>query len=80
MHVPHAKFRAFGSRVPVTACKFSDLDLAIEDTKELSPRTMGDLRHTFSESDLPILMGLIAMRSVRMPFKRIITEQRVPIV
>lgn len=79
-HVPHAKVWAFGSRVRGTAWKFSDLDLAIEDSGELSLRTLGDLRHAFSESDLPILVDFIDMRTVRMPFKRIIKEQRVPIL
>lgn len=80
-HVPHAKVVwAFGSRVRGTAWKFSDLDLAIEDSGELSLRTLGDLRHAFSESDLPILVDFIDMRTVRMPLKRIIKEQRVPIM
>lgn len=78
-HVPHAKVWAFGSRVHGTAVRFSDLDLAVEDVKELSLRTFGNLRHAFQESDLPISVDLLDMRTVKGPFKKIVEQQRVPI-
>ncbi|HQV37590.1 MAG: nucleotidyltransferase domain-containing protein [Flavobacteriales bacterium] len=68
-HVPQAKAWAFGSRVLGTAKKFSDLDIAIEAEDELSIGTLGDLRYAFAESDLPISVDLLDMRTVRMPFK-----------
>ncbi|MBS1945702.1 MAG: nucleotidyltransferase domain-containing protein, partial [Bacteroidetes bacterium] len=42
-HVPHAKVWAFASRVRGTAKPFSDLDLAVEENKELSIGTWGNL-------------------------------------
>lgn len=79
-HVPRAKVWAFGSRVLGTAQKFSDLDLAIEDDGELSLLTMGNLRHAFSESDLPIMVDFLDMHTVMGTFRRIVKEQRVEIV
>jgi type I restriction enzyme S subunit len=79
-HVPHAKVWAFGSRVLGTARKFSDLDLAIEAQEELSISTLGDLRYAFEESDLPISVDFLDMRSVRPAFRAIVERQRVPIM
>lgn len=76
-HVPGAKVWAFGSRVLGTAQKFSDLDLAIEDKQELPLDTKGNLRHAFMESDLPISVDILDMRTVKQPFKRIVEQQRV---
>lgn len=76
-HVPHAKVWAFGSRVLGTAKRFSDLDLAIEDREDLSIRTWGNLRHAFEESDLPISVDILDMRTVKQPFKGIVERQRV---
>lgn len=78
-HVPHAKVWAFGSRVHGTASRFSDLDLAVEDVEEMSLRTFGNLRHAFQESDLPISVDLLDMRTVKGPFKKIVEQQRIPI-
>ncbi len=76
-HVPRAKAWAFGSRVLGTAKRFSDLDLAIEDEQELTIETWAALRHAFQESDLPISVDLLDMRTVKQPFKRIVEGQRV---
>lgn len=76
-HVPHAKVWAFGSRVLGTARRFSDLDLAVEDHEELSISSWGNLRHAFQESDLPISVDILDMRTVKQPFKRIVERQRV---
>ncbi|MBS1939036.1 MAG: nucleotidyltransferase domain-containing protein [Bacteroidetes bacterium] len=76
-HVPHANVWAFGSRVLGTAKRFSDLDLAVEDKKELSISTWGNLHHAFQESDLPISVDILDMRTVKQPFKRIVEQQRV---
>ena len=70
---------AFGSRVLGTAKKFSDLDIAIEAEDELSIGTLGDLRYAFAESNLPISVDLLDMRTVRKPFKQIVEGQRVPL-
>ena len=78
-HVPQAKVWAFGSRVLGTAKKFSDLDLAIEAEDELSIGTLGELRYAFEESDLPISVDLLDMRTVKGPFKKIVEQQRVSI-
>lgn len=76
-HLPHAKVWAFGSRVLGTAKRFSDLDLAVEDKKELSISSWGNLRDAFQESDLPISVDILDMRTVKQPFKRIVEQQRV---
>ncbi len=76
-HVPHAKVWAFGSRVLGTAKRFSDLDLAVEDKEALSITSWGNLRHAFQESDLPISVDILDMRTVKQPFKRIVERQRV---
>ena len=78
-HVPHAKVWAFGSRVLGTAVRFSDLDLAVEDVEVMSLRTFGNLRYAFQESNLPISVDLLDMRTVKGPFKKIVEQQRVPI-
>jgi hypothetical protein len=75
-HVPQAMVWAFRSRVQVSVKMFSDLDQAIEDSGKLSLRTMGNLRHALSKSDLPIL----DMRTVRMPFMHIVERHSVAIV
>ncbi len=75
--VPAARVWAFGSRVLGTAQKFSDLDLAIEDKEELPLATKGRLRHAFAESDLPISVDILDMRTVKQPFKGIVERQRV---
>lgn len=79
-YVPHAKVWAFDSRVHGTASRFSDLDLAVEDVEEMSLRTLGNLRHAFQESDLPISLDLLDMRTVNGPFKKIVERQRLPIL
>lgn len=78
-HVPHAKVWAFGSRVLGTAKRFSDLDLAVEDAEELSLSTWGNLKHAFEESNLPISVDILDMRTVKQPFKRIVEQQRFPL-
>lgn len=78
-HVPNARVWAFGSRVRGTAKRFSDLDLAIEDNEELSIHSRGNLRNAFQESDLPISVDILDMRTVKNPFRKIVKEQRVPI-
>lgn len=78
-HVPGAKAWVYGSRVLGTAKRFSDLDLAIEDEHELAIETWAALRHAFQESDLPITVDLLDMRTVKQPFKRVVEEQRVPL-
>ncbi len=75
--IPFAQVWAFGSRVAGSAKKFSDLDLAIDAGRELSFLEMANLREDFQESDLPMSVDLVDLRSVKLAFRKLVEGQRV---
>ncbi len=68
-HVPKARLVAFGSRVKGTARKFSDLDLAVDTTAPLTLHALALIDADLEESDLPIRVDVIDLRSVSPEFR-----------
>ncbi len=75
--IPFAQVWAFGSRVTGTAKKFSDLDLAIDAGRELTLLERAELREAFQESDLPMSVDIVDLRSVKPAFRKLVKQQRV---
>ncbi len=76
-YLPDCKAYAFGSRVRGTARKYSDLD--IESDKPVDLARQESLRDAFSESNLPILVDLVDLRTVSETFRKRIEETREPL-
>ncbi|MBK9275033.1 MAG: nucleotidyltransferase domain-containing protein [Flavobacteriales bacterium] len=76
-HVPNAKAWAFGSRVKDTARPFSDLDLALEGDSPIDPRTLALLRDDLAESDLPMAVDVIDLKTTNPGFRALVEQQRV---
>ena len=70
--VPHHEVWAFGSRVNGNSKPFSDLDLALIDTKPIPLSTRADLAQAFSESDLPWKVDLVDWHNISTEFRKII--------
>lgn len=79
-YVPHVEVRAFGSRVNGTAKKHSDLDLAIMTSEPLPIQVMADIKHAFSESDLPFKVDVLDWSATGKNFQKIISQGRCEIV
>ena len=79
-HVPHRAVWVFGSRAKGTTKNASDLDLAIIGEEPLDLRTMGDLQHAFSESNLPFRVDIVDWATINEGFRKIIDEQKVEIL
>jgi uncharacterized protein len=75
-HLPGNRVYVFGSRARGTAKPFSDLDLAIEADAPIPPERIESLREAFSESNLPILVDLVDLRTVSDTFRTRIFETR----
>jgi uncharacterized protein len=73
-HLPGCKVYVFGSRARGTAKPFSDLDLAVDAEATIPPDRLDSLREAFSESDLPILVDLVDLRTVSDTFRTRILE------
>jgi len=72
--VPEYEIWAFGSRIAKTARKYSDLDLAIITDKPLDFSLLGQIRDTFSASDLPIKVDVLDWSTLSDEFKGIISS------
>lgn len=69
---------AYGSRVTGKAHAGSDLDLVIfSDDDQHAERCVHRLREAFRESDLPILIDILAWAGLPEAFKQEITQQHV---
>ena len=71
-HVPECEVRAFGSRATWTSKDYSDLDLAIVGSGPLDRRTLGRLKETFEDSDLPIRVDVLDWHSISESFRKVI--------
>ena len=60
-HLPDVEVLAYGSRVSGTAHEGSDLDLVARNRLNpmLPVRNLGEVRDTFTESNLPILVDIL---------------------
>ena len=71
-HVPECEVRAFGSRATWTARDYSDLDLAIGGVGPLDWRTLGRLKETFEESNLPMRVDVLDWHAISESFRNAI--------
>ena len=78
--LPGVRVWAFGSRATGKAKQFSDLDLAVEADAPLDLRTLALLDNAFAESDLPIKVDVIDLRTVSPSFRVIVERDRVEVV
>ncbi len=76
-NVPELIVWAFGSRITGTAKKFSDLDLALVTYRPLPKEKIGELRESFSDSNLPIRVDVIDLASVSPDFKSIVEKNHI---
>lgn len=72
--LPQSTVWAFGSRANGTNKPFSDLDLAIENSTDLSFEQTGNLREAFQNSDLPFRIDFVDVRTMSDSFKKIIAK------
>ena len=76
---PDAVVRVFGSRAKGNARRYSDLDLAIKCSGELTLSQEADLRYAFSESDLPFKVDVVDWLSAPPFLQDIIERDGVPL-
>ena len=68
------RVRVYGSRVSGKAKRFSDLDLAIVGKEMLGLRQISRLKEAFSESNLPIMVGVQDWNQISDNFQNIIEQ------
>jgi len=72
-YVPEYDVWAFGSRVHGRNLKkFSDLDVVIINSKPLETLQLFNIKEALSESDLPIMVDILAWSDIDETFKNII--------
>ncbi len=76
-YVPHSEIWAFGSRVNGNAKQYSDLDLAIIDSKSIDIHLIIALKEAFSESKLDIKVDLLEWNNLNESFQKIILKNYV---
>lgn len=74
-HISGYEVRAYGSRVRGKSRKFSDLDLAVVDEKEIDSQKIEDLKEAFAVSDLPIMVDVLDWHSISDEFREVILEE-----
>ena len=79
-HLPDGvRVWVFGSRATWTTKDSSDLDLALEGDKQVPARSLSALESAFEDSDLPYDVDVVDVQRIAGSFRRIVTEQRVPL-
>ncbi len=79
-HLPDGvRVWVFGSRATWATKDSSDLDLALEGDGEIPPRSLSALEAAFEDSDLPYAVDVVDVNRIGRRFRRIVTEQRVPL-
>ena len=79
-HLPDGvKVWVFGSRATWATKDSSDLDLALEGDAQVPARSVSALESAFEDSDLPYAVDVVDVQRIAEPFRRIVTEQRVPL-
>src|SRR5689334_4508078 len=73
-YVPHRTVWVYGSRIKGTSHESSDLDLLILDDEQshISEEKLFALREAFSNSNLPILVDVLAWSDIPEDFKKTI--------
>ena len=78
-YAPDCRVRVFGSRVTGKSGKFSDLDLAIEGSKELGLQTMVKMKDAFRESNLPFKVDGLDWLAIFGEFRKQINQECITI-
>lgn len=65
----------FGSQVTGTPAKFSDVDVALLGSTELSAGLLEQVKEAFENSDLPIFTDVIDLNSVSSNFRQNIEKE-----
>ena len=76
-HVPGCEVRAYGSRATWTAKDYSDLDLAVVGKGPLDWKSLGRLKESFEESNLPMRVDVLDWHSISESFREVIKRQYV---
>ena len=76
-HVPECEVRAFGSRATWNAKDYSDIDLAIVGEGPLDWRTLGRLKESFEESNLPMRVDVLDLHAISESFRNVIERDYV---
>ncbi len=74
---PNAKIYVFGSRATWTTKDSSDLDLAIDAGRRLTPKETTELAEAFDDSNLPYRVDVVDMHNVTDSFKAISDRDKV---
>jgi type I restriction enzyme S subunit len=72
--IPDYEIRAFGSWVAGTAKPWSDLDLLLVGNQAVEETRLCELRELFEESDLPIRVDLLDVRTLSSEFLAAIND------
>lgn len=76
----HARVFVFGSRANGKARRSSDLDLAVDAERALSPDERAALREAFENSVLPYKVDVVDMHSIDAGFRALVVRERVPLL
>ena len=76
-HVPECEVRAFGSRATWNAKDYSDIDVAIVGDGPLDWRTLGRLKESFEESNLPMRVDVLDWHAISESFRKVIERDNV---
>ena len=76
-HVPECEVRAFGSRATWNAKDYSDIDVAIVGDGPLDWRTLGRLKESFEESNLPMRVDVLDWHAISESFQIVIERDYV---
>lgn len=74
-----ARVWVFGSRATCSACRFSDLDLALEWDRPLGLDVLGGMSEALSASDLPYTVDIVDLGSVDAAFRALIKPDMVAV-
>ena len=69
----------FGSRATGAARRYSDLDLALESAQPISLDTLAAVATDLSESNLPIKVDVLDLRTIEPRFRALIEPDMVPL-
>ena len=76
-HVPECEVRVFGSRATWNAKDYSDIDVAIVGDGPLDWRTLGRLKESFEESNLPMRVDVLDWHAISESFRKVIKRDYV---
>jgi predicted nucleotidyltransferase len=76
----HARVFVFGSRANGKARRSSDLDLAIDADRALTPDERAALSEAFESSDLPYKVDIADMHSIDEGFRALVEKERAPLL